>query len=310
MTEVQKPKLSAAELAKKLQSVYAAKKKDSSKISTGVDIAPPPFFIKAPPPLAKLMGIPGFAGQRVIEISGKPNSGKTTTAMLAMVQAQLEGFYVVLIETEKKFSESRFKKMGGDPEQLMVVNATTLEQGWDGLNGYLEVIYANDPDAKVFVVWDSMGGTPSQAEADADADQSLQLAIAAKVIKRNMRTFVTRWLDEKNVAFLVINQNYANIGSHGRSNSGGDGLEFAAALIIQLSRTGDLVKQVSGEKVKFGIKTKGKVTKNHLMTGEYTIDNLEFAVLAHSIDFVENLKGKKKNSKGEEEEVVEVPEEE
>lgn len=304
MAEATKPKLlSAADIAKKLQAMYASKKKDSSKISTGMDIAPPPFFVKASPPLAKIMGVPGYAGQRVVEISGKPNSGKTTALMEALVEAQRAGFYALLGETEKKFSENRFKRMGGNPEQLMVVNASTLEQLFDGLNGYLEVIYASDPDATVFVGIDSIGGTPSAKEAEADAEDTLQLAIAAKVIKRNMRTFVTRWLDTKNVSLLVINQNYANIGSHGRSNSGGDGLEYAAALIIQLSRVSDLTKTVKGEKVKFGIVTKAKVTKNHLMQGDYTIDNMEFAVTALGIDFVDNVKGKKKNAKGEDEEV-------
>lgn len=291
--KIQKKRFSAKDLADKVQAVYKAKKRDVNKVTIGSEIKPPPFFIDAPGPLKRLIGCPGYPGQRIVQISGKPNSGKTSCAMKAMVQAQQESRYVILVETEGKFSVNRFKGMGGDPDEIMLVNATTLEQGYLGLEEYLNVIYSEDPDAYVFIVWDSLGGTPSEAEQNADADQTIQLATAAKVIKRELRKIVPKWIDQKNIAMLIINQNYANIGSHGRSNSGGDGAEYFSSIIIQLSRTGDLTKTVKGEKVKYGIKTKGKVTKNHVFDGETTLDHLEFIITAYDIDFLPEKKKKK-----------------
>lgn len=159
----------------------------------------------------------------------------------------------------------------------------TLEEAFFAIDELLKVIYAEDPDAKVLICFDSLGGTPSAAEAEADADDSIQLATAAKVIKRNLRVLVPRWVGKKDVAWMVINTNYANIGSHGRSNSGGDGLEFATVFIIQLARTGDIIVDKGNMKIKEGIKTRANVTKNHLQTKETSIKSIDYETRDYNI---------------------------
>jgi len=278
-------KLNTKDLVSKLKDVYKSKKKDTEIVSTGADLPMPPFYIKAPDPIAKLMCIPGYPAKRLTEISGKPNSGKTTLGMLAMIEAQKDGCYVILVDTEKKFSKTRFEKMGGDYKDLVVISAGTIEEGFLGLEETLKIIYHEDRDAKTLIVWDSLGGTPANAESEADADEKLQLALAAKVIKRNLRVFVPAWLNRYNIAMIIINTTYQNIGSVGRSNSGGDGLEFASAIIMQLGRVGFLKKQVKGEQVLYGITSRANVTKNHLQDGEITIKELRFNVLAYGVGF-------------------------
>jgi len=116
--------LDAQLLADKLKAVYKKKKRDSATVGTGTNIIPPPFYVAAPIPMKKLLGV-HYPGRRITEIAGKPNSGKTTFGMLAMVEAQ-RGYYdadvkyieepinIILIDTECKFSINRFKKMGGN----------------------------------------------------------------------------------------------------------------------------------------------------------------------------------------------------
>jgi len=286
--------LSIDKLKQQMISVYSKKRKSASGIGTGSDIHKPPFYIKAPEPVAKSIG--HYPGQRIVQISGKPNSGKTTLAMLAMVEAQKGYFdqdlnyvesdevYIVFVDTEKKFSMARFEKMGGDPERLLKVSCTSLEQAFFGVFEALNIIYAQVPDAKVLLVVDSIGGTPSEAEANAEADDSIQLATAAKVIKRNLRVLVTRYFDDKDIVGLAINTNYANIGSHGRSNHGGDGLEYASAAIVQLSRIGDITEERGGMIVSTGINTRLNVTKNHLQTKEISIKRVDFKVFAYHVE--------------------------
>lgn len=120
--------LDPEELAKKLKTVFKAKKRNSAIIGTGEDLRPPNFYIKAPKPISILLEGKHWPGNRVFEVSGKPNSGKTTLGMLAMVEAQ-KGYYdidlnyieepvnIIFIDTENKFSKSRFVSMGGDPKK-------------------------------------------------------------------------------------------------------------------------------------------------------------------------------------------------
>jgi len=107
--------LDTKELEAKLKKIYKAKHRDPESIGTGLNLKPPTFSVRAPKPLFKAMGC-HIPGQRIIQISGKPNSGKTTLGMLAMVEAQ-KGYFdkdgkyieepinVILVDTEKKFSK-------------------------------------------------------------------------------------------------------------------------------------------------------------------------------------------------------------
>lgn len=285
--------LDMSKLADQMSATFKKKKKNPVGIGTGEDIVPPPFYIKAPAPVKESIG--HFPFQRVIQISGKPNSGKTTFGMLAMLEAQ-KGYFdedqnyveepidaIILVDTEGKFSKLRFKKMGGDPEKILKLGANTLEEAFFMLTEAFNQIFAMKADAKVLVVFDSLGGTPSEAEAGADADESIQLATAAKVIKRNLRVIVPKYVDKRNVLMLVINTNYANIGSVGRSNSGGDGLEFASAAIMQLGRIGDITETKGGKTIQTGIKSRLNVTKNHLQTKEYAVKKVDFEVYAYEV---------------------------
>jgi len=140
-----------------------------------------------------------------------------------------------------------------------------------------------DPKAKVLIVFDSLGGTPSSAEAGADADEKIQLATAAKVIKRNLRVMVPRWISRHDIIMMVINTNYANIGSVVRSNSGGDGLEFASAFIIQLSRVKNLTQKKGDQTLLLGIVTRASKTKDHLQTSETSLKDVMFEIYAYEI---------------------------
>jgi len=295
--------LNAQDLANKLKKVYDKKKRNSDDVGTGADLKPPTFYVPAPKPIRDLLGLPGYPGRRITQISGRPNSGKTTLAMLAMKDAQKghfntnqeyveEAINVVMADTEGKFSKIRFQKMGGNDEQILKLVPTTLEEMFVGIDESLSIIYADPKNAKekTLVIVDSLGGTPSGAEAEADGDESIQLATAAKVIKRNLRVFVTKWLSKYDISMIVINTNYANIGSVGRSNSGGDGLEFASAFIMQLSRVSNLTYKEGEKTIQEGIVTRASVTKNHLQTDATALKDIQYEVYAYDVKGLNKFK--------------------
>ena len=262
---------------------FEIKKRNPNVVCLGDEDLLPPDFISAPEPIQDLLGLDGYPICRLTMISGKPDSGKTTLGMLALVEAQKKGYIGILVDTEKKFDFERFRKMGGNPEELGKIVGETIEDGFVGLNTWLETIYSQDSESKVFIVWDSIGGTPTKAEIQAEADESIQLATAAKVIKKNLRVFVQRF-STQNIGMLMINQMYANIGSHGYTNSGGDGPDYYSTIILQLQRVGHYQVQEKGIKYKAGIDTMATVTKNHLLRGEKTLYKVKFRVKAYEVE--------------------------
>src|SRR5690606_15067805 len=59
-----------------------------------------------------LIGVKGIPYGRCVQVAGKADSGKSTTAMLFMKAAQDDGALVVLWDSEKKFDVARFEMMG------------------------------------------------------------------------------------------------------------------------------------------------------------------------------------------------------
>jgi RecA/RadA recombinase len=173
--------------------------------------------------------------------------------------------------------------MGGKSDDLIVISAVTLEEGFLGITETINIILAQNSKAEIFIVIDSLGGCPSKAEMEADADETIQLATAAKVIRRSLRNLV-QVIDKYKIGVFIINQSYANIGSVGRTPSGGEGASYHSSIIFQTQRVSDIVRQIKGQKVVVGIVTKVRVTKHHLMQTDKTPKEVIFETYAYHIE--------------------------
>jgi RecA/RadA recombinase len=190
----------------------------------------------------------------------------TSFAIEAIKNAQAQGVHVILVDTEKKTTGARLTSRGVDPEQIALIRPDYLEDAYDGIDKYIEYIKEADPDGRILVVFDSLGNTPARAEADTDVDDSLQMGLAAKVNKRGFRRLVPK-LNKDKIHILVINQTYANMGSPGRTNAGGNAVDFFSALTFQTSRFKWLEKTVKGEQVRIGARVQWTLYKSHLFDG-------------------------------------------
>lgn len=238
-----------------------------------------------------LTGIKGIPYGRIVQISGRSDSGKTSSAMLFMKAAQLTGSLVILWDSEKKFSTRRYIKMGGDPSTLAVTRAKNIQDGANQVAQFVRDAKDQNPKIKIFIVWDSVGATMNSAEDDDDdGDMSRQPGVSAKenswAIKK-LNKIIERYRDQETgketVAMLCINQVYANIGSVGFKEKGGDTLYYACSLIIQMQRKSDLNKIKNKQKIKYGILTRARVKKNHLFDGEDCIAEMNLVISADSI---------------------------
>ncbi len=207
-----------------------------------------------------LTGVPGFPCGQITMIQGKPDSGKTTIAMEGMVAAQQQGYYVVLADTEFKFNWKRFVAMGGDRADVIHLKADYLEMIYEKILKTIDKILERDPDARIFVVLDSLGMTPCREEWENDTKQP---GLAARVNKKWIRRNRGR-LHKMKVALVVVNHLYAKIGQmfgEGSKGYGGDGFYFAAALVLEAVYAGR-----QGSKMK----TIYRVRKNHLSDAQGT----------------------------------------
>jgi RecA/RadA recombinase len=239
-----------------------------------------------------LIGVKGVPYGRMVQVSGKPDSGKSTTAMLFMTAAQKAGALVILWDSEKKFDVARYKgMMGGDPDQVVVSRSKNIIDGAKQVAWYVREAKEQNPDIKIFIVWDSVGATLNSKQDDDDEDEYSQqpgvdakeITFAVKKFNKLMERYRDRTTGEETIAVLCINQVYANIGSHGSKEKGGGGIEYLSSVILQLTRKSDLTRTRDGHKIKYGIITRAKVKKNHLFSGEDCIAELDLVVTSDGI---------------------------
>lgn len=283
-----------------MQKLYQKDKKVQSIITTGdsvkidyteSDVVPLPSdnVIRA------LMQLPGIPYNKIIQVSGKPDCGKSTLAGEVMACAQKAGIQVILWDSEDKFDASRFKgHFKGDPSQILMIKTNEILKGGELTRRYITAIKEQDEHAKILFVWDSVGGSQSRshAERQLDDEKHAQPGQDAKENGSVMKTLVAlinKYPDS--IAVYLANQTYAKIGfmQKGDAAAGGTKIEYHSSLIIMLKRIKVLTKTVKGVLTKYGIITRATVSKNHLSQSKTSVYQLDFAVGAEGSALVDAI---------------------
>jgi len=240
----------------------------------------------------KLTGIKGIPFGRIIQIAGKPDSGKSTHAMCFMSDAQRQGVLVILWDAEGKFSQKRYdSKIGGNSNELLVIQTNSIQDGVMHVANTIHAAKQLDPNVKVLLVWDSVGASLNSKEDSEETEEASNqpgvdardIAKAVKKLNKTIFRYFNKETGEHSIGCLIVNQVYANIGSVGTKEKGGAQLEYLSSLILNLTRKSDLTKTRAGVKVKHGIVTRAKVKKNHLFDGDDCVSELELEVSASGI---------------------------
>jgi recombination protein RecA len=257
--------------AEKIRKSFKDKDKAAS-ISTGSEMTTPTEdedFVLMPEWWKDLTGVKGLPFGFVVMIAGNTDSGKTSATIEAMKCAQEQDIKIILVDTEKKTTKTRLTQWGVNPDNLARVQPEYLEDAYDGIDKWIEAIKADNEDNKILLIFDSVGNTPAKKESETDVDDTLQLGLAAKVNKRGFRRLIPR-LKRENIAVMLINQTYNNLGSPGRSNAGGKAMDFFSCMTYQTSRKRWLESGIK-EKVRTGAEVKWDLYKNHLIESDHSI---------------------------------------
>lgn len=271
------------------QALYGKDKVGASMLGNGNVLrrpTKPEEFILAPEghPWKDLTGLLGLPYDSIIQIAGAYDSGKSTVAGQFMAAAQRQGVYVILGDSEKKFDKIRFEKhFEGNPSDLLVVQSTMIRKLAGGMIKYIKTIKEADPDAKILLVHDSIGGSVSRsrAERDIDDDKSNQPGSEAVENSDYMKHIVAT-MDRYpgSISLLLINQMTDKIGfgQKGQSRSGGHKISFHSSMIIEMRKIKTLTKTVKGVETKTAIISSAKIEKNHLSQTENSVHNMNIMV--------------------------------
>ncbi len=250
-------------------------------------------------PIKILLELPCFPYNKIIQFAGNPDTGKSTMSAAAIVAAQRAGWIVVVWDAEDKFDMQRLAKLGGDPAKILLIKTNEILQGGEKVRKSVWAIKKRYPDAKILVVWDSVGGSQSRAHAESELDgkKKPQPGVDARENSMVMKAFVGLFNKFPNsICIYLANQVYAKIGMFqlGDAQSGGKKVEFHSSVIVTTKRLKKLtVVGDDGVKRKIGVIVSMSVHKNHLSSSDASVDELFFKITARGIELTTNPFDKK-----------------
>ncbi len=292
-------KIDISKIVQGAQALYGKDKIGAAMLGTGVLLrrpTKPEEFVLAPEghPWQTLTGLLGLPYDSIIQIAGAYDSGKSTVAGEFMASAQKQGVYVILGDSEKKFDKLRYDKhFGGDSKELLVVQSTMIRKLAGGMLKYIKTIKEMDPDAKILLVHDSIGGSVSRSRAEREIDDEKSNQPGSEAVENSdYMKHIVATMDKYpgSIAMLLINQMTDKIGfgQKGQSRSGGHKISFHSSMILEMKKIKTLTKTVKGVEVKTGIVSSAKIDKNHLSQSEHSVNKMNVMVDArgwHSTDF-------------------------
>lgn len=272
----------------KVQSLYAKDPKKAAKFGQGNDLRAlnDEDFVLMPEWWQKGTNTKGLPFGKIVMIAGDSDSGKTSAAVAAMKAAQTQGHGVLYVETEGKTTKNDLESWGVDSEQIMLVQSSIAEEAFEMMFDLWDSFFDKYPEAKLLVVFDSLGNVVSKRDIEIDlTSQNQKPGGKGQTNRLGLNKLVAK-RDEDDVAVLMINYTYDNIGSPGKTNAGGKAVNFFSCLTYQTSRKGWLEKTVKGVKHRTGAKVQWRLFKNHLDKTNPGPKSIELDITAEGITLV------------------------
>lgn len=248
-------------------------------------------FLVMPQWWQKATNTKGLPFGKIVMIAGDSDSGKTSCSIAAMKAAQEQDVAVLYVETEGKTTTQDMTNWGVDPSQVMLVQSSIAEEAFELMFSSWDSFFASYPKGKLLVVFDSLGNVVSQRDSEIDLTEKSQKPGGKGQINRLGINKLIAKRDENDVAVLMINYTYDNIGSPGKTNAGGKAVNFFSSLTYQTSRKGWLEKTVKGEKVRTGARVQWRLFKNHIDKANPGPKSVEFEITADGFHLVDSSNG-------------------
>lgn len=293
-------KFDIAAIVADVQKLYNKDKKSQSMITTG-DTIKQAYTDKDGIPLKEgnilrtLSGLPCIPYNKIIQIAGDSDTGKSTLSGEVMAAAQKSGHLVILEDTEDKFDANRFDKgFKGSSKDLVLIKTNEILQGGEKVRKTVIATKTKYPDAKLLIVIDSIGAAQSRSHAERELDdekhaQPGQDAKENSALMKMLVALMNKYPDS--IAVILVNTVYAKIGfmQKGNAEAGGKKIKFHSSLVVQLKAIKTLTQVVKGVTRKRGIISRATVTKNHLSQTDLSIHQLDFEITAEGAAAIDSI---------------------
>jgi len=199
------------------------------------------------------------------------NSGKSYIASGNIVKnAQEQGIFVVMIDSENALDEAWLKKLGVDTseEKLLKLNMAMIDDVAKTISEFMKNIKTLDDDERpqVLFVIDSLGMlmTPTETNQFEGGDMKGDMGRKAKALKALVTNCVNMF-GAYNIGLVATNHSYQSqdMFKPGQVVSGGSGFIFASSVVITMQKL-TLKEDEDGNKVSDvrGIRSACKVEKS------------------------------------------------
>jgi len=203
----------------------------------------------------------------ITQFHGEASTAKTVFATHILKEAQVKGYYSILVDSENAYNSEFAQSLGIDPKKLIYSAPETLEDSFQVLEDTILAIRETDPDTPIVAAYDSIAVSPSKAEYEADSydGNNMQGAVRAKSTGACLRK-INPLLRKHKVALVIINQIRNKVGvMYGNPETmaaGGKSLEYYLGVNLKCvsNKTSDLVKD--DNKNVIGIVGRVRNTKN------------------------------------------------
>lgn len=278
---------------KKAQSLYAPK---GIMLADDLPEEQDLDYVVMPDWWQKATNTTGLPFRKMVVIAGDSDSGKTTCSIEAMKAAQQQGVTVLYVETEGKTTKEDLRAWGCDLKKLYFFSESIAEIVYDETLRFINSRMDSNPNEKLLIVVDSIGNVLSKHDMDRSmADSSQKPGGKGKTNREGLNKLIAK-RTQHNIALLIITYTYDNVGSPGKTNAGGKGINFFSSLTYQTSRKSWLEKTVKGEKVRIGAKVQWKLFKNHLNRANPGPKVIELDITSSGISFVGDTSDKTDSS--------------
>ena len=201
------------------------------------------------------LGIGGVPRGRIIEIFGPESSGKTTTCLHIIAEAQKNGGIAAIIDAEHAFDINYAKRLGVDTENLILAQPDFGEQALEILDS---LIRSNAIDV---IVIDSVAALVPRSEIEGEMGDA-HMAVQARLMSQALRK-ITGVTSKSNTCVIFTNQLRSKIGvvfGNPETTTGGNALKFYASVRLDIRRIGAIKEgnDIVGSRVKVKV-VKSKV---------------------------------------------------
>ena len=214
-------------------------------------------------PLDLALGIGGVPRGRIIEIYGPESSGKTTSALHIIAEAQKMGGTAAFIDAEHALDPIYAAKLGVNVEDLYVSQPDNGEQALDICDTLVRTAAVD------VVVVDSVAALTPKAEIDGDMGDN-HVGLQARLMSQALRK-LAGIANKSKTSVIFINQLREKSGvmfGNPETTAGGKALKFYASIRMDVRKV-DAIK--NGDQI-VGNRTKIKIVKNKLAPPFKTVE--------------------------------------